>query len=127
MLLGVHVADSTRDAEWIANKVAKLRIFPDDQGVMNRSIVEAQGSVLAVSQFTLYGDASKGNRPSYIEAARGEVAQPIYDSWCARMRSFGIPVSEGVFGADMDVALTNWGPVTIVLDSKRTPDPGPVR
>lgn len=114
-LLGVAVGDSVADAERFAAKIAGLRIFPDDAGVMNRSVIEHGGEVLSVSQFTLYGDASRGRRPSYVQAAPGEEAEPIYRMFCEALRSHGLRVAEGVFGADMDVALVNWGPVTILL------------
>ncbi|MGH2830659.1 MAG: D-aminoacyl-tRNA deacylase [Actinomycetota bacterium] len=119
VLLGVSVRDADADAEWMAGKVARLRIFPDDDDVMNRSVADHGGSVLAVSQFTLHGDARKGNRPSYIDAAPGEAAEPLYKRFCEAVRNAGVDVAEGVFGAMMDVALVNWGPVTILLDSER--------
>lgn len=119
VLLGVSGDDTLQIAERLAAKIAKLRIFPDDEGVMNRSLADHGGSVLAVSQFTLYGDARKGNRPSYIDAAPGERAEPVYRRFCDAVRAAGPEVAEGVFGADMDVALVNWGPVTIVLDTDR--------
>ncbi len=117
VLLGVSVSDTAVQADWMARKVAKLRIFPDEAGVMNRSVVDHGGTVLAVSQFTLFGDARRGNRPSYIEAAPSEAAQPLYQAFCASLCEAGLEVHEGIFGADMDVAIVNWGPVTILLDS----------
>lgn len=119
MLVGVSVADTNTDVDWMAGKVTRLRVFPDADGVMNRSVAEHEGEVLAVSQFTLHGDARRGNRPSYIEAADGAAAQPVYDAFCEAVRTAGVPVAEGEFGAMMDVALFNWGPVTILLDSKK--------
>lgn len=117
VLLGVTQPDQPAEADWLAAKIAKLRIFPDDAGVMNRSALEHGGAVLVVSQFTLYGDARRGNRPSYVTAAPGETAEPLYRHFCDAVRALGMQVAEGVFGADMDVALVNWGPVTILLDS----------
>ncbi|HVL90917.1 MAG TPA: D-aminoacyl-tRNA deacylase [Actinomycetota bacterium] len=121
VLLGVSTEDTGSDAASIAVKMAakitRLRVFPDDAGVMNRSVVEHGGAVLAVSQFTLYGDVRKGNRPSYVKAAPGEAARPVYEAFCDAMRAEGLTVRQGSFGADMDVELVNWGPVTIVLES----------
>lgn len=119
VLVGISVSDGATDAEWIAGKVARLRVFPDEADVMNRSVQEHGGAVLAVSQFTLHGDARRGNRPSYIGAADGDAARPTYDRFCSSLRAMGVPLSEGTFGAMMDVALVNWGPVTILLDSKK--------
>jgi len=116
--VGVSVRDGIDAARTMAVKVSKLRIFPDEAGVMNRSVRDLGGAVMAVSQFTLLGDARKGNRPSYIDAAAGEAAHPIYAAFCDALRGEGVSVSEGVFGADMDVELINRGPVTILLDSE---------
>ena len=118
-LVGVHTQDTSKDAEYIADKLANLRIFRDDAGVMNRSLLEVGGSALIVSQFTLYGDARRGRRPSYIEAASGEMAQQLYEAVCARVANLGVPVQKGIFGAMMQVCLVNDGPVTILLDSRR--------
>lgn len=118
VLLGVSTEDPADAAVKMAAKVAKLRIFPDDDGVMNRSVIDHSGAVLAVSQFTLYGDARRGNRPSYIRAAGGDVAEPAYGAFCDALRADGLTVGVGRFGADMDVELVNWGPVTIILDSE---------
>ncbi|HEY2029787.1 MAG TPA: D-aminoacyl-tRNA deacylase [Myxococcales bacterium] len=120
VLLGVGVKDTEADAAWMADKIASLRIFEDEQGKMNRSLLDVRGAVLAVSQFTLYGDARKGSRPGFIDAARPEVAQPLYARFCALVRSRGIEVQEGVFRATMQVRIVNEGPVTILLDSSRT-------
>jgi D-tyrosyl-tRNA(Tyr) deacylase len=120
VLVGVGIDDQPSDAEWMAEKIAGLRIFRDDAGLMNRSIDEAGGSVLLVSQFTLHGDVRKGRRPSFIAAAREEVAQPLYERVGELLARTGIPVAYGEFGAHMDVELVNDGPVTILLDSKRT-------
>lgn len=119
VLLGVGQGDSEEDARWMADKVVDLRIFEDDQGKMNRSVLEVGGSILAVSQFTLFGDARKGTRPGFIEAARPEVAQPLYARFCALVRSRGVEVGEGVFRASMQVRIVNEGPVTLLLDSRK--------
>ena len=119
-LIGVGVKDSEADAVWLAEKIAGLRIFEDEQGKMNRSLLDVRGALLAVSQFTLYGDARKGSRPGFIDAARPEIAQPLYARFCALVREKGIDVQEGVFRATMQVRLVNEGPVTILLDSTKT-------
>jgi D-tyrosyl-tRNA(Tyr) deacylase len=119
VLLGVGRGDAEDDADMMAEKVAHLRVFPDEAGQMNRSVVEAGGAVLLVSQFTLYGDARRGRRPSYLEAAAPEEAEPLYRRVGARLRAAGLHVEEGVFRAMMDVELVNEGPVTILLDSRR--------
>ena len=119
VLVGVSVQDSPDDARWLADKVVDLRIFEDEQGKMNRSVADAGGSVLAISQFTLFGDARKGTRPGFIDAARPEVAQPLYDAFCAAVRARGIAVAEGIFRATMQVRIVNEGPVTLLLDSKK--------
>lgn len=118
-LVGVHTQDTPKDAEYIADKLVNLRIFRDDAGVMNRSLLEVEGSALIVSQFTLYGDARRGRRPSYVEAASGDRAQHLYEAVCSRVRELGVPVQTGIFGAMMQVSLVNDGPVTILLDSRR--------
>jgi D-tyrosyl-tRNA(Tyr) deacylase len=118
VLLGITHADTADNAKWLADKIAGLRIFPDDEGKMNRDVVEAGGSMLVVSQFTLYGDARKGRRPSFIDAAPPPVAIPLYESFINAVKALGIPVATGVFGADMQVELVNDGPVTLILDSK---------
>ncbi len=110
--------DTEREVEWMAAKLAKLRIFDDEDGVMNKSIVEVGGDVLLVSQFTLYAKVKKGNRPSYILSAKGEVAKPLYDCFRETLeRELGKGVPSGQFGADMQVSLVNDGPVTIIIDS----------
>jgi D-tyrosyl-tRNA(Tyr) deacylase len=119
VLLGVGVADSDADADYLADKVVNLRVFPDEGGVMNRSVVDLGGAVLVVSQFTLYGDARKGRRPSYLDAAPPEQAARLYSSFVERVRAKGVRAEEGVFRAMMDVALVNEGPVTILLDSRK--------
>ena len=118
-LLGVAPTDTKSDAEWLAEKSAYLRCFPDAEGKMNLSVLDIGGALLAVSQFTLYGDCSKGRRPSFVGAARPEVAEPLYQTFVDGLRSFGIPVSCGVFGADMKVHLVNDGPVTLMMDSRK--------
>ena len=119
VLLGVGTQDSEDDARWLADKVVDLRIFEDETGKMNRSVAEVSGGVLAISQFTLFGDARKGTRPGFIEAARPEVAQPLYAKFCELVRARGVPVGEGVFRATMQVRIVNEGPVTLLLDSKK--------
>ncbi len=116
ILLGVHQDDTADKIEWMADKITKLRIFEDDEGKMNRSVLDVGGSVLIVSQFTLYGDLKKGTRPSFIEAARPEVAIPIYESMIEKLQSHGLRVETGIFGAMMDVSLVNSGPVTIIIE-----------
>lgn len=119
VLVGVEVGDTEADAEWLASKTAGLRIFNDPEGVMNLSVVQAGGRILAISQFTLIASTRKGNRPSYIQAAGHEVAVPLYDLYCRRVGELtGTTVERGVFGADMQVALVNDGPVTIIIDSR---------
>ena len=119
ILLGVGHEDGHEDLDWLVKKVAGLRIFNDDAGVMNRSIVEVGGEALVVSQFTLMASTKKGNRPSYIGAAGHEKAIPLYDAFCKSLSdAIGRPVGTGVFGADMKVALVNDGPVTICIDTK---------
>jgi len=117
VLLGVRTVDTIEQARWLADKVVGLRIFEDDQGKMNVSVADAGGSVLVVSQFTLYGDCSKGRRPSFIDAARPEVAEPLYEAFANAVRMQGVPVATGRFGAMMQVELVNDGPVTVILES----------
>ena len=119
VLLGLGPDDGAEDIDWLVRKVAGLRIFGDDAGVMNRSVVEVGGEALVVSQFTLMASTKKGNRPSYIGAAGHELAIPLYESFCqALAEAIGRPVGTGEFGADMQVSLVNDGPVTICIDSK---------
>lgn len=119
VLLGVGNEDGEDDIEYLVKKTAGLRIFDDDAGVMNRSVVDVGGEVIVVSQFTLMASTRKGNRPSYIEAAGHQKAIPLYEEFCSRMSAaIGRPVGTGEFGADMQVALVNDGPVTICIDSK---------
>lgn len=119
VLVGVETGDTDADLEWMAGKVAGLRIFNDDQGVMNRSVVEVGGQIMAVSQFTLTASTRKGKRPSYIRAEQPAVAAPFYERFCRRLEEItGKPVARGIFGADMKISLTNDGPVTIIIDSR---------
>ena len=119
VLIGVEEGDGDVDFKYIADKVPNLRVFEDEQGKMNRSLLDVGGEVLAVSQFTLLGDARGGRRPSFITAARPETADPMYERLVAEWRARGIRVETGVFGAHMKVSLVNDGPVTILLDSRR--------
>ena len=119
ILVGVEQGDCSDDATWLATKTANMRIFSDENGVMNLSVLDIQGDVLAVSQFTLTASTRKGNRPSYIRAAGHDVAIPLYDEFCTTLsRLLGKDVKRGVFGADMQVSLVNDGPVTIIIDSR---------
>ena len=120
VLIGISVDDTEADLKYMAEKVPNLRIFDDENGVMNRSVLDAGGSILAVSQFTLYGDARGGRRPSYIRAAKPDRADELYEQLIARWREKGIHVETGIFRTDMQVALVNDGPVTILLDSEKT-------
>ena len=118
VLAGVEESDCDADLAWTSGKLAKLRVFPDEVGVMNRSVLDAGGEVLAVSQFTLYASVKKGNRPSWSRAARPELAQPLFERFVRQLESdLRRPVPRGVFGADMQVHLVNDGPVTIFIDS----------
>uniref|UniRef100_UPI002A8091E0 D-aminoacyl-tRNA deacylase n=2 Tax=Bacillaceae TaxID=186817 RepID=UPI002A8091E0 len=110
--------DTQEDVAYLAKKVANLRLWEDEDGKMNHSILEHGGAILSVSQFTLYGDAKKGNRPSFINAARPEAAEPLWEAFNQALREYGLHVETGIFGAMMDVALINDGPVTILLESK---------
>ena len=119
VLLGVQVGDGEADADALADKVLNLRVFPDEAGQMNRSVLDTRGGLLVVSQFTLLGDARKGRRPSYIDAARPEEADRLYLRFVERLRASALAVATGVFRAAMDIALVNQGPVTILLDSRK--------
>lgn len=120
VLLAVEEADTNEDVEWLSGKIARLRIFNDDVGVMNRSVQELGGEVLLVSQFTLFASTKKGNRPSYTRSARPEIAVPLYEKFIARLtQDLGQPIATGEFGAHMAVSLVNDGPVTIIIDSKQ--------
>ena len=119
VLLGVCEEDTKEDAEWLARKVAALRVFDDNEGVMNRSVLDISGEIMVVSQFTLFASYKKGNRPSWLRAARHEISIPLYEYFCSQVSSLiGKPVATGEFGADMKVELLNDGPVTICMDSK---------
>lgn len=119
ILVGIEDADTDEDIKWLAAKVVALRIFDDSAGVMNLSVKEVDGSILVVSQFTLHASTKKGNRPSYIKAAKGPIAIPVYEQFCAELEILnGKKTERGIFGADMKVSLTNDGPVTIIIDSK---------
>ena len=119
VFVGIEDADSNEDAEWLSTKICQLRIFNDDRGVMNRSVLEINGDILVVSQFTLHASTKKGNRPSYIKASKPEFAIPMYNYFCDKMGLLiGKKVQKGIFGADMKVTLLNDGPVTIIMDTK---------
>ena len=117
VLLGVSQQDAVKEAHWLADKVAGLRIFEDDEGKMNRSLADVSGKMLVVSQFTLYGDCRKGRRPSFIQAAPPELAEQLYEEFADRVRAMNIPVETGRFRAQMEVSLVNSGPVTIWIDT----------
>ena len=119
VFLGVAQEDTLTDIDYMANKIANLRIFEDDQGRMNLSILDIDGEALVVSQFTLYGDCRKGRRPSFIAAARPEKADPLYQEFMDKISQLGVPVKAGIFQAMMDVELINDGPVTMLLDSNK--------
>lgn len=116
ILVGITHTDSSEEIRWMADKIMGLRLFADSEGKMNLDIEEVGGEVLVVSQFTLYGDSKKGRRPSFIDAARPEVAIPLYDAFVTALRAAGITVATGEFGADMQVSLVNDGPVTLILE-----------
>lgn len=119
VLAGFEDPDQDADLDWMVQKILRLRIFPDEAGVMNRSVTEIAGEILAVSQFTLYASTRKGNRPAWGRAARGEISQPLFERFLARLaHAMGRPVATGVFGADMQISLVNDGPVTIAIDSR---------
>ncbi len=118
VLLGITHEDKAEQAQWLADKIVGLRIFEDDEGKMNRDVAEVNGSLLVVSQFTLYGNAQKGRRHSFVDAAPPEIAIPLYETFINAVRANGIPVETGRFGAMMQVELVNEGPVTIIVESK---------
>ena len=119
ILLGIEESDTQEDANWLIHKAINLRIFDDEQGVMNKSIMEIGGEILVISQFTLFASYKKGNRPSWLRAAKHEISVPLYEYFCNELSNkLGRPVGTGEFGADMKVALVNDGPVTICMDSK---------
>ncbi len=118
ILLGIHEKDTQDDVDYLVKKIAQMRIFEDEQGKMNRSVEDVEGQILSVSQFTLFADTKKGNRPSFISAAHPETAIPLYEAFNEGIRNRGITVATGQFGADMAVSLINDGPVTIIIDSQ---------
>ncbi len=119
ILLGIENEDTSEDIEWLSRKIVNLRIFNDEEGVMNKSLIEVKGDAIVVSQFTLHASTKKGNRPSYLKAAKPEIAIPIYENFVKRLEiDLGKKVGTGVFGADMKVELMNDGPVTIIVDTK---------
>jgi len=120
LLVGFTHADSLAEAEWMAEKVAGLRLFPDDEGRMNRDLRDVGGALLVISQFTLYGDVAKGRRPSFGDAARPEHATPLYEAFCSMLMARGFVVATGRFGAEMAVEIRNDGPVTLMLERSRT-------
>jgi D-tyrosyl-tRNA(Tyr) deacylase len=116
VLLGITHTDGQPEAEWMANKIAGIRLFEDDAGKMNLSLADVAGSLLVISQFTLYGDARKGRRPSFVDAARPEQAEPLFNTFVAHLRQHGLPVATGIFGAMMRVEIHNDGPVTLMIE-----------
>ncbi len=119
VLLGIEEADDQEDIEWLSRKIVNMRLFPDDQNVMNKSLLDIDGELLVISQFTLHASTKKGNRPSYIKAAKPDISIPLYETFLEQVRlDLGKEVGSGEFGADMKVALINDGPVTIIIDSK---------
>lgn len=119
VLLGIEDADTDEDMQWLSNKIVNLRIFDDDNGVMNKSVIDVDGNILLISQFTLHASTKKGNRPSYIKASKPDVAIPLYEKMIAQLETdLGKKIQTGIFGADMKLELLNDGPVTIVIDTK---------
>jgi D-aminoacyl-tRNA deacylase len=119
VLLGIEDADGPADIEWLSNKIVNLRVFNDEQGIMNRSVLETGGNILLISQFTLHASTKKGNRPSYIKASKPDRAIPLYEKMIEQLsKDLGKPIEKGIFGADMKVELLNDGPVTIIIDTK---------
>lgn len=119
IFVGIETEDTLEDAEWISGKISQLRIFNDEKGIMNKSIIDIDGEMLVVSQFTLHAQTKKGNRPSYMKAAKHEISRPLYDECCNKLsEKIGKTVKKGVFAADMKINLRNDGPVTILMDSK---------
>lgn len=118
ILVGFTEGDTIKEIEYMAKKVANLRIFEDENNVMNKSVLDVNGEVLCISQFTLYGDAKKGNRPSYIAALSGDKASVLYDTFCDKLNEY-MPTKKGIFGADMKVSLINDGPCTIIIDTQK--------
>lgn len=119
LLLGIEEADNAEDISWLSRKIVNMRIFPDEAGVMNKSLLDMDGDALVISQFTLHASTKKGNRPSYLKAARPEISIPLYEAFKVQLTSdLGKPIGSGEFGADMQVALVNDGPVTIIINTK---------
>lgn len=119
VFIGIGEEDKSEDIEWLTKKIANIRLFDDENGVMNKSVIDIDGEILAVSQFTLMASTKKGNRPSYIKAAKPDISIPLYEQFCAEMEiAINKPIKRGVFGADMQVELLNDGPVTIFINSK---------
>ncbi len=119
ILIGITEGDSEEDIDWLCHKIVNLRVFDDADGVMNRSVLDVDGDILVISQFTLYASTKKGNRPSYIKAAKPEISVPLYEKFLERLENIlGKPVKKGIFGADMKVSIVNDGPVTIIIDTK---------
>lgn len=118
VLVGIVDEDTSDDIDWLVNKVLHLRIFDDDQGVMNKSVLDISGELMLVSQFTLYASTKKGNRPSYIKASKPAIAIPMYESFVSKCKESGLRIQTGKFGADMQVDLLNDGPITIIIDSR---------
>jgi D-tyrosyl-tRNA(Tyr) deacylase len=119
LLLGIEDSDTQEDVAWLSKKVVNLRIFNDEEGVMNKSLLEMNGAILLISQFTLHASTKKGNRPSYIKASKPDVASPLYEQMIRQLETdLGKPIATGIFGADMKVSLVNDGPVTIIIDTK---------
>lgn len=118
LLVGFHINDTEKDIEYMIKKISNLRIFDDENGVMNLSLLDIKGDILSISQFTLYGNTKKGNRPSYIDAMRHEDAKQMYELFNQKLKALGFSVQTGIFGADMKVFITNDGPITIILESR---------
>ena len=119
VLLGVEDADTEDDVKWLSSKLVRMRIFPDEKGKMNHSVIDQSGEIIVVSQFTLHASTKKGNRPSFLKSAAPDVSEPLYEKFCAAVEiELGKPVGRGIFGADMKVSLVNDGPVTILIDSR---------
>lgn len=122
LLVGFTAGDTIKEIEYLAKRVVNLRIFDDENGIMNRSLLDVGGSILSISQFTLYADTKKGNRPSYIKALGGDMAEPLYKQFNEELRKYLVTVETGIFGADMQVSIINDGPVTIMLESRNDND-----
>lgn len=118
VLLGITHTDGDREIDWLSKKIKDLRVFEDENGKMNLGLEDIKGELLVISQFTLYGDCIKGRRPGFVEAARPEIAKPLYEKFLDKCRSYGIKTEAGIFGADMKVELLNDGPVTLIIDTK---------